>query len=107
MQKGAVVSRASPYVPMRGDHVESFHRALDTVARERKNLLFLEAPALEDTRAFVLGSLAGGNPHFVAEAGSEVVGWCDIRRRPLSSMRANASRTKALSAMAAIRDSSP
>ena len=107
MQEAPSSAEQVHIVPMRGDHVESFHRALDTVARERKYLLFLEAPALEDTRAFVLGSLAGGNPHFVAEAGSEVVGWCDIRRRPLSSMRANASRTKALSAMAAIRDSSP
>ncbi|UWU76409.1 hypothetical protein N2603_42160 [Bradyrhizobium huanghuaihaiense] len=34
--------------------VESFHRALDTVARERRYLAFLEAPPLEATRSFVL-----------------------------------------------------
>lgn len=39
--------------PIRAEHVESFHRALDTVSRERKYLTFLEAPPLEAMRAFV------------------------------------------------------
>jgi hypothetical protein len=35
-------------------HIESFRRTLDFVARERRYLSFLEAPAIESARAFVL-----------------------------------------------------
>ncbi|MFC5756999.1 GNAT family N-acetyltransferase [Rhizobium sp. GCM10022189] len=65
---------------MTEEHVEGFHRALDTVARERKYLTLLEAPPIEDTRGFALSSMAKGNVHLVALDGGEVVGWCDIRR---------------------------
>jgi RimJ/RimL family protein N-acetyltransferase len=61
-------------------HIESFHRALDIVARERKYLTLLEAPPLEDTRKFALSSMANGNVHLVALDGDALVGWCDIRR---------------------------
>ena len=53
-------------VPMAETHIESFHRALDTVARERKYLAFLEAPPLPRTRDFVLGMIEKRNPQFVA-----------------------------------------
>ncbi|WP_370868953.1 GNAT family N-acetyltransferase [Ectorhizobium quercum] len=65
---------------IREDHVEGFRKALDVVARERRYLIFLEAPPLKAMRAFVQDMMAKGNPHFVALAGGEVVGWCDIRR---------------------------
>ncbi|TIV76670.1 MAG: GNAT family N-acetyltransferase, partial [Mesorhizobium sp.] len=61
-------------------HIESFHRALDLVARERKYLSFLEAPPLDQTRRFVLDRIAAGDPGFVAVVRGEVVGWCDISR---------------------------
>ncbi|MBR0840732.1 GNAT family N-acetyltransferase [Bradyrhizobium liaoningense] len=63
-------------------HIESFHRALDTVARERRYLAFLEAPPLEAVRSFVLDMIAQGNPQFVALSGGEAIGWCDVRRHP-------------------------
>ncbi len=63
-------------------HIESFHRALDAVAREKRYLAFLEAPPLEAVRSFVLDMIAHGHPQFVALSGGEVVGWCDIRRHP-------------------------
>ncbi|GAA3105566.1 GNAT family protein [Rhizobium viscosum] len=66
--------------PMTEAHIESFHRALDTVARERKYLTLLEAPPLEDTRKFALSSIGKGNVHLVALDGDELIGWCDIRR---------------------------
>lgn len=66
--------------PMGEEHIESFHRVLDSVARERKYLTLLEAPPLEDTRKFALSSIANGNVHLVALDGAEVIGWCDIRR---------------------------
>lgn len=70
-------------------HIESFHRALDLVARERKYLSFLEAPPLDQTRRFVLDRIAAGDPGFVAVVRGEVVGWCDISRleRPIHAHR--------------------
>jgi RimJ/RimL family protein N-acetyltransferase len=65
--------------PMAPEYIESFHRALDTVARERKYLTLLEAPPLPEAREFVLDGIKKGDPHFVALAKGEVVGWCDIR----------------------------
>jgi ribosomal protein S18 acetylase RimI-like enzyme len=63
-------------------HIESFHRTLDTVARERRYLAFLEAPPLDAMRSFVLDMIAQRQPQFVARSGGEVVGWCDVRRHP-------------------------
>jgi ribosomal protein S18 acetylase RimI-like enzyme len=65
-------------VPIAADHVESFHRALDFVARERRYLAFLEAPPLEETRAFVLDMIKHGYPQWVVLSAGEVVGWCDV-----------------------------
>ncbi len=66
--------------PIAAAHIDSFHRALDVVAREKKYLSMLEATPLPETRAFVMGMIAKGNPQFVAIAQDEVVGWCDIDR---------------------------
>jgi RimJ/RimL family protein N-acetyltransferase len=66
--------------PIREERIESFHRALDTVSRERKYLTFLEAPPLDSVRAFVKSNIAEGHPQVVAVVDGEVVGWCDIRR---------------------------
>lgn len=67
-------------VPTMPEHVESFHRALDLVARERKYLSMLEAPPLEQTLKFVKGCVERGDPRVVAVVRNEVVGWCDITR---------------------------
>ena len=75
-----VAADAISIEPIRAEHVESFHRALDAVSRERKYLSFLESPPLEAVRAFVLDIIGNGNPQFVAIANGKVVGWCDIRR---------------------------
>ncbi|MBB3963221.1 GNAT family N-acetyltransferase [Rhizobium metallidurans] len=66
--------------PIADRHIESFHHALDTVARERRYLTFLEAPPLESTRDFVRDMIAHGHSQFVATTKGAVVGWCDIRR---------------------------
>ncbi|MDD1498834.1 GNAT family protein [Agrobacterium sp. CNPSo 3708] len=62
------------------DHIESFHQALDLVARERRYLTMMEAFPLPDTRRFVLDMINHGDPHFVATVDDKVVGWCDISR---------------------------
>ena len=64
-------------VPITQDHIESFHRALDFVARERRYLSFLEAPPLESVREFILNNIKQGYPQLVAVSASQVVGWCD------------------------------
>ena len=69
-------------VPIAQDHIESFHRALDFVARERRYLSFLEAPPLESVRAFVLDNISHGYPELVAVSAGQVVGWCDVVPNP-------------------------
>jgi ribosomal protein S18 acetylase RimI-like enzyme len=70
-------------VPIAQGHIDGFHRALDIVARERRYLAFLEAPAIEATRTFVLDNIKRGQLQFVALSPDvEVVGWCDVT--PLS-----------------------
>lgn len=73
-------------IPITIEHVESFHRCLDGVARERKYLVFLEAPPIETTRAWIAACLEAGNPQFVAVDGNTVVGWCDVTRKPREAM---------------------
>ena len=68
-------------VPITQEHIESFHRTLDVVARERRYLALLEAPPIESARAFLLGNIAQGSPHMVALSAGQVVGWCDASRR--------------------------
>jgi ribosomal protein S18 acetylase RimI-like enzyme len=65
-------------VPIAEEYIESYHRCLDSVARERRYLAFVQAPPLESTRRFVLSNIANGVPQFLALRGKEVVGWCDI-----------------------------
>ena len=67
------------------DHIEGFHRALDFVAREKRYLAFLEAPPLDEARAYVLNNIAKGYPHLVVLSDGEVVGWCDVvpKSRPV------------------------
>ena len=64
------------------DHIDSFHRTLDIVARERRYLAFLEAPPIESTRAWVLGNIEQGCPQLVAVLAGHVVGWCDVTPKP-------------------------
>lgn len=59
---------------------ESFRRALDAVARERRYLLFTEAPPLESVRTFMARIAATNSSQFFAVHGDEVVGWCDVIR---------------------------
>ena len=69
-------------VPITQDHIESFHLALDFVARERRYLAFLEAPPFESTQAFVLNNIRQGYPQLVAVSAGQVVGWCDVVPNP-------------------------
>jgi ribosomal protein S18 acetylase RimI-like enzyme len=61
-------------------YIESFQKAVDAVARERKFIGFVEGPPLEQSAAFVRHILAGNGAQFLAVSGDIVVGWCDIVR---------------------------
>jgi len=65
-------------LPIAEEHIESYHRCLDSVARERLYLAFVEAPPLDSSKAFVLSNIANDVPQFVAVIDGEVIGWCDI-----------------------------
>lgn len=53
------------------------------VMRERRWLAFVEPFPLAESAAFVANNIASGNPHFVADDGETIVGWCDIRRHAI------------------------
>ena len=64
--------------PIEERYIESYRAAVDSVARERVYLAFLEAPPLESTVEFVRENIRDGHPQFVALIDDGVVGWCDI-----------------------------
>ena len=65
-------------VPIADEHVEGFAAAIDSVARERQYLAFLEGPPIDGVRTFVQKTRERDLPHFVALVEGRVVGWCDI-----------------------------
>jgi ribosomal protein S18 acetylase RimI-like enzyme len=65
-------------VPIAGEHIEGFWAALDSVARERRYLTFLEAPPFEECRNFIAQNIRRGHPQHVALVSERVVGWCDV-----------------------------
>lgn len=67
----------------RADRCRPYRQLSSYAGRRRageKYLSMLEASPLPQTREFVMGMIAKGNPQFVATAEGEVVGWCDISR---------------------------
>jgi ribosomal protein S18 acetylase RimI-like enzyme len=65
-------------VPITEDHIQGFCSAVDSVARERKYLAFLEGPPINTTEDFVLQNIKGNWPHLVAISEGKIIGWCDI-----------------------------
>jgi RimJ/RimL family protein N-acetyltransferase len=81
------VTPTASIVPIAEAHIEGFRNALDSVARERRYLAMLEAPSPGAVRAFVLRNIESDAPQFVAVEDGEVVGWCDVLRRPQHALR--------------------
>jgi ribosomal protein S18 acetylase RimI-like enzyme len=65
-------------IPIKEEHVHSFWAAVDSVARERKYLAFLEGPPIHTTKEYLSENIKGNWPHFVAIDANKVIGWCDI-----------------------------
>ena len=75
-------------VPAAERYIDGFRAAVDAVARERRHLAFVEAPPIEQSRAFVGWLIGGGGFQFLAvNADDRVVGWCDIVRVDLEGFR--------------------
>jgi ribosomal protein S18 acetylase RimI-like enzyme len=74
----ALYTMSVEVVPIAEHHIAGFRAALDSVARERKYLVQIEAQPLESVRAFVIKNIKADLPHFVATEGNLVLGWCDI-----------------------------
>jgi len=64
-------------LPITEEHIEGFREVLDSVAKERRYLAFLEAPSAEDVGGFVRRNIRNRCPEYVALVGDLVVGWCD------------------------------
>lgn len=64
--------------PITEGHIPDFWSAVDSVARERRYLAFLQGPPLHTTRDFVLQNIKDNWPHLVAIDEGKVIGWCDI-----------------------------
>ena len=58
--------------------IDSFRDAIDIVARERKYIALVEAPPIEQVRAFVARNVERGYPQIVAVVDGIVVGWCNV-----------------------------
>jgi ribosomal protein S18 acetylase RimI-like enzyme len=74
-------------VPIERRHIPGFREVLDGVARERRYLVFLEAPPAAEVRRFVLGNLRKGVSQFVAVEDGQVVGWCDVVPKTRAAVR--------------------
>ena len=72
-------------VPTSEDYIDDFWTALDSVARERQYIAWIEGPPKEATLNFIKGLIKDGDIQFLALVDGKVVGWCDITRirRPL------------------------
>ncbi|HET9467706.1 MAG TPA: GNAT family N-acetyltransferase [Vicinamibacterales bacterium] len=83
-----IVSPEVRIVPTAERYVDSFNRALDIVARERRYIGFLEGPPLESSRDLVQRVLSGeGVQRLAVTPHEEVVGWCDIIRHRMEGFR--------------------
>jgi RimJ/RimL family protein N-acetyltransferase len=74
-------------IPITEEYIIGFHAALDSVARERKYIGYLEGPSIEISHARVLRNLQDNLPFYIAISDNKVVGWCDVAslNRPIFS----------------------
>lgn len=64
--------------PIQRQDSAGFRAALDSVAKERKYISTLEAPALEQVTSFVNDNINKQYPQYVALKGEVIIGWADI-----------------------------
>lgn len=64
--------------PVSPKHFEGLRRALDAVAREKRFLVFTQAPPEEECWRFYTSIVDNGWCQMVALLDGQVVGWCDV-----------------------------
>lgn len=64
--------------PASESYFEGMLHVLDTVAREKRFLAFLQAPPIEETFAFYRNIVANDLCQVIAIEDGVVVGWCDV-----------------------------
>jgi RimJ/RimL family protein N-acetyltransferase len=74
-------------VPASLEYIDSFRECLDSVARERKWLMTLQAHPPEEVRKFWEETIADDGPAFFAIDQMQVVGWIDIKPHPEEGIR--------------------
>ena len=74
----ATLLMTTSIVPTTESHFPGLYAAIDTVARERRFLAFLQAPPQEQSFDFYRNIVARDLCQFVALDGDRVIGWCDI-----------------------------
>ena len=60
------------------DDIEALWRLVDDVARERRFLVMVQAPPLNESRAFLEQAYSNGMIQFVAVDEGTMIGWCDV-----------------------------
>ena len=70
-----------------GSDIEGFAAVLDAVVKERKYLLTLETPSIEDVSDIVHTAIGNNYAQYVAEVEGKIVGWADITPRQKGSVR--------------------
>ncbi len=65
-------------IPARESHFTGLREALDVVAREKRYLLFIQAPPLDQCIAFYRSIQLHGHCQVIAEIDDVVVGWCHV-----------------------------
>ncbi len=76
-------------IPIDESHIQSFYEALDIVSRERKYLLFMQAPPFADVKNFVKNLINRNMVQVVALDNEKVIGWCDIVTQEFAGMQHN------------------
>ena len=60
------------------EDAKGFWSALASVAKEKKHILTVEPPPLEETREFIQSNIENNYAQYVAVCDGQIVGWADI-----------------------------
>jgi len=63
---------------IRESDIAGYQAALGAVVRERKFLLTLDPPSLDNVSKFVQKNIQNNHAQYVAEVAGEIVGWADV-----------------------------
>ena len=74
-------------IPIEEKHIEAFRDAVGTVAKESRYLALLDAPSIEQVRAFIEEQLRNKMPHYIAVMVDTPLSNDDAARQPRRSVQ--------------------